>query len=174
MFFNPTKKFPLLYNAIVRTGLASTPGVPPLDQVGQNVLLPPFTNDMPNMPEDKLKGLLVAHVSLFIHNAMVAKDFPVNGELERILTRSEKKLNRIKDNPWFKLMQEYGEQGACPDLETLSQQASASPLNSTAYALARPEWEKEVPKIPMRFVEWFISNREPVENWHLNRIKEFQ
>lgn len=171
LFFMPSKQLPYTYNAIIRTGMASTPDMPPLDQVGKNVVLPPFSEVIPEMEEERLRGLLISHISIFLHNALVAKDFPANGRLKNLFKSSEKKLSRIRKNPWMAIMLEYGRRGECPIPEDLDN--NLDPVDRVALSMARPEWEDTVPKMIVHFVDWFIDNRKAVEDWHLDRLKVF-
>ena len=171
LFFMPSKRLPLLYNAIIRTGLAGTPDMPPLNEVGSNALLPPYCAQLPEMSEEQLRGVLISHISIFLHNALMVSDFPSNGRLKNLFKSSEKKLTRIKDNPWVVLMCEYGKKGACPIPEDLDNAYDA--VDKVALSMARPEWEDTVPKLIVHFVDWLVDNREAVENWHLNRLQVF-
>jgi len=172
LFFMPSKKLPLLYNAIIRTGLAGTDHMPPLNEVGSNALLPPYCSQMPEMSEDQLRRVLISHISIFLHNALMVHDFPTNGRLKNIFKSAEKKLNRIKNNPWVVLMSEYGKNGACPMPEDIDN--AYDPVDKVALSMARPEWERTVPNIIVNFVDWLVDNRDAVEHWQLNRLQVFE
>jgi len=171
LFLMPTKRLPLLYNAIIRTGLAGTPEVPHLDEVGSNALLLPYFADMPQMKEAQLGELLVSHISIFLHNALVASDFPTNKKLKILFKSSEKELKKIQDNAWLMLMYSYGKNGNCPIPEELDNTCDA--VDKVALSMTRPEWECIVPKLITQFVDWFIDNRDAVEEWYLNRFQVF-
>lgn len=169
--YKPHKRYPLLYNTIVRTGLAAMEDMPPLDQVGTNALLPPYTEQMPEFNEERLRGVVIASISIFLHNAFFCKDFPSDKRLSRLFESAEKKLKRIDSNPWIRLMYEYGVQGQCPNPETMGEELD--PLNRVHLQMARPEFEKTVPALVVLFVDWFIDKRKEVEAWQLDRLKCF-
>ena len=171
MFYKPQKKYPLLYNAVIRTGLAATPDMPSLDDVGENALLPPYTNDMPGMEEAKLRGVVISNISIFLHNAFFCKDFPSDKRLERLFVSAEKKMKRISTNPWVELMYKAGKQGECPDPEVIDKEFD--PVTKVHLSMARPEFEKTVPALIVLFVDWVIEKRSEVESWQLDRIKVF-
>tara|TARA_R110002072_G_scaffold303138_1_gene495418 strand:+ start:32271 stop:32813 length:543 start_codon:yes stop_codon:yes gene_type:complete len=168
---SPYKKYPFLHNSIVRTGLAGTPGVPPLEKIGKNALLPPYSVEIPGMSEEQLRGVLISHISIFLHNALFVRDFPTNNRLKALLKSAEKKLVRIKHNPWTNLMLEYGKIGECPLPEDIDNNYDA--VEKVALSMARPEWEKTVPNLIVSFVDWLIENREAIENWIANRLRLF-
>jgi hypothetical protein len=171
IMFLPKKRLPYLYNAIIRTGMAGTPDMPPLNQVGEQVVLPPFTADMPDMEEGKLRGLLLGHIGIFLHNAMFADDFPADTRLKRLFISGEKKLAKLKRNPWMTLMMDYGMRGECPSPEELEINLSA--VDKVALAMGRPEWESIAPSVVVLFVDWMAENRKAVEAFYLNRLQVF-
>lgn len=171
IMFLPTKRLPYLYNAIIRTGMAGTEDMPPLYQVGEQVVLPPFTADMPTMEEAQLRGLLLAHVGIFLHNAIFANDFPSDTRLKRLFISGEKKLAKLKGNPWMDLMMDYGKRGECPSPEELEINLSA--VDKVALAMARPAWESTVPNVVVLFIDWMTENRKAVEAFYLNRLQVF-
>lgn len=166
-----TKHIPLLYNAIIRTGLAGIPDIPPLEDVAENTLLLPFVEDMPAMQEKELREILVANITIFLHNAIVAHDFPTNVNFEKLLVTSEANLQRIKRNPWLQLMHDYGRAGKCPEPEIID--INHDPASKMALAMSRDEWLKVVPKFVISFVDWFVENREAVQEWQIDRLKAF-
>ncbi|MFA0809541.1 hypothetical protein [Microbulbifer epialgicus] len=174
--FSLSRRVPYIHNVIIRTGLASVPEIPALDKVGNNILLPPFVNEMVVMQEEDLRKLLLTHIPIFLHNSLVAKNFPTNTSLKNIFISSEKKMRRIKDNPWMKMLMELGKHGECPgdmeELEILLQEKTI--FDRVALQISRAQWEDIVPKIIVNFTDWFVKNRVAVDKWYIHRLDEIE
>jgi len=168
---SPAKKYSMLYNAIIRTGLSATPEMPPLDSIGTNAIIPPFFTEMPSMTQDQLQSSIVGYIGVFLHNALFCADFPTNKYFINLVQKSEKKLNKISHNPWLELMYSNGVKGICPDLESIAN--NAEPVYKMKLSISRKEWDAVVPKVVFSLVDWFVKNRQLIQDWQTQSVTSY-
>lgn len=161
------KKIPYIYNAIVKTGLASIEELPPFPEIGDNVLLPDFAFELITMDEAELKETLTAFVPIFIHNCVVSTDFPFDKPLRHLLKTHEKKINKIKFNPWVDLMYSHGAKNSCPDPDTLDKILGS--VDRFSLGISREQWSNKAGEFVMEFVDWMMENKHTVDAWQISR-----
>lgn len=166
------KKIPYIYNAIVKTGLASIDDLPPPHEIDSNVLVPPFAAKLDTMNDEELKETLVTFAPIFIHNCVVSDDFPFDSELRHLLKTHEKKIKKIKHNPWVDLMFSYGQKNSCPDPASLD--VTMGTEDRFVLAMSREQWSKRAGEFVMDFVGWEIKNKSSVNAWYTGRCDLFQ
>lgn len=165
---NKIKDHPFVSRVFIMPCLSNLPDAPPLSYLLSSPIGIPNIKEIKSLSEDSYHDFCLAHLGLFVHNAVHAGGFVNRKRFSADLNTAEDSLKALSDNPWLKAILLLDPEEPSPSLEQVL--SEAGPIDKMALQLTRDSFVNQTQEVAKRLTQSFVDQRNSTNSWFESQL----
>lgn len=165
---NKIKDHPLVNRIFILPCLSNLPDAPPLGFLVSSPIGIPNINEIKSLSENSYYDFCLAHIGLFVHNAVHAGGFVNLKDFSDVLQAAEKSLEALNENPWLETILTLNPLEPSPSLEQVL--SSAGPINKMALQLTRDSFVEQTQAAAKQLTNFFVGQKDSTTPWFESQL----